>query len=416
MDTFKLSDIGAPPEMSTLLFAAWVQFFAQQLFGFQQYGGGITAPDGSTSFNFGNPTEAISTLNRSPEGDCSLQSFKGVNEKDVAGILADAKQKHDAGDFGGDVVYQTTMQAGAFEINPMMMLNFMRLLGDQVYITDQRRLGSRVLLEFSPEQPEDPNVPQLFVPKTDIKVSIFSPGPTASTLTQRTAAGIAEMVGGVCALALGRVVEMPLAIFPAEPDEAATARSLRYDNSIPNLARNSISLDVFDEFAALGGLDGFLRVRGALLSYHAALQQASPDVALMLLVTSLEALIVPRPDWRKEKATKRFIETISTLCPDTVDTVVNHANVEQAFEYKRRGGPKARRRQLLDRIYELRSSPTHSGLGLSGVGMLSMLAEPGNMRVALLSDLAIGALLAFLQAPRSSLIGHPMYEQNTTDD
>jgi hypothetical protein len=85
--------------------------------------------------------------------------------------------------------------------------------------------------------------------------------------------------------------------------------------------------------------------------------------------------------------------------------------VEQAFDYKRRGGIEARRRQLLDRVYELRSNPTHSGIGLSGVGMMSMLAEPGRLRVALLSDLARGALLSFLQAPRSSLIGHPMFEQ-----
>ena len=53
----------------------------------------------------------------------------------------------------------------------------------------------------------------------------------------------------------------------------------------------------------------------------------------MLLVTSLEALIVPRPDWRKEKATKRFIEAIRKLCPDMVDAVVSHGNVEQAFDY-----------------------------------------------------------------------------------
>jgi hypothetical protein len=94
-----------------------------------------------------------------------------------------------------------------------------------------------------------------------------------------------------------------------------------------------------------------------------------------------------------------------------VDALVNHANVEQAFGYRRKGGKEARRRQLLDRIYELRSYPTHEGLGLSGVGLFAIWTEPGNMRVALLSDLARGALLRFLQAPGSSLIGHPIFEQ-----
>jgi hypothetical protein len=300
-------------------------------------------------------------------------------------------------------------------MTPADMSQFMRILSDQVVIKDRRRLGSRVLLEFSPEPPKDPAVPQLFASKTEIKVTIFVPGPTASVLTDRVAGAMTEMIGGVCALALGRVVEIPMVVFPAELAEAEVARSLRYDNSILNLARDGISLDVFDEFMALGSLDGLLRVRGALLSYHAALQQASPDVALMLLVSSLEALVVPRPAWRKEKATKRFIVMINKLCPDVVDTLVDHANVEHAFDYKRHGGPNARRRQLLDRIYEIRSNPTHSGIGLSGVGLLSIMAEPGTMRVALLSDLARGAILAFLHAPRSSLIGHPMFDQETTE-
>ena len=411
MRKFKLPIIGAPVETSTLLFAAWLQFFAEQRLGLQQRGGGI-APDGSGNFNFGDPTRVNFAIKRSASGEWSLKSSQGISESVIEAIVADARQKHDARDFGSDIVYQTTMQAQAFAINPLMMSHFMRLLGDQRLISGRRRLGGRVLLEFTPEPPQDPTAPQLFAPATEIEVSIFAPGPTASDLTQRTAAGVAEMVGAICALALGRIVEVPLMIFPTQADAAAVANSLRYDKAIPGLARDSISLDVFDYFLGLGGPDGLLRARGALLSYHAALQQPSPDVALMLLVTSLESLIVPRPEWRKEKATKRFIEAIKQLCPDAVDAVVNHANVEQAFDYKQRGRPEARRRQLLDRIYELRSNPTHSGIGLSGVGMLSLLTEPGSIRVALLSDLARAALLMFLQAPRSSLIGHPMFEQD----
>jgi hypothetical protein len=411
MTTFKLPNIGAPPEANTLLFLAWVQYFAEQRLGSQQRSAGVAA-DGSGSFHFGDPTKGYFSLEGSSNGDWSVKASQGIAEEDIDAIIKEARQRHASGDFGGDVVYQTSMRAQAFSMNPDMMSHFMRILNDQVYITGLRRLGGRVLLEFTPAPPEDPTVPQLFVPKTDIKVSIFAPGPTASELTDLTAAGIAEFVGGICALALGRVIEMPLAIFPAEPEEAAAAQALRHDNSIPNLARDHISLDVFDEFMTLGGPDGVLRIRGALLSYHAALQQANPDVALMLMVTSLEALIVPRQAWRKERATKRFIEAIAELCPDVVDSVVNHGNVEQAFEYKRKGGTKARRRQLLDRIYELRSNPTHSGIGLVGIGIVTNTAESGKLRVALLSILVRGALLRFLQLPRSSLIGHPMFEQD----
>jgi hypothetical protein len=411
MKKFKLSTISVPTEQSTLLFAAWVQFFAEQRLDLQQHGG-APGQDGSATFNFGDPTKATFTLKRSPKGDWSLESSQGIAQGDIEAIIMDARKKHGGGDFGDDVVYQTTMRSPTFDINPVMMSNFMRILGDQRFISGLRRLGRRVLLEFTPEPPKEPAASQLFVPNTDIKVSIFAPGPTTSDLATKTAAGIAEIVGAICALAMGRVVEVPLTIFPAGPEEAAAAKALRFDDSILNLARDSISLDVFDEFTTLGGLDGFMRVRGALLSYHAALQQASPDVALMLLVTSLEALIVPRPEWRKDKATKRFIGAIKEQCPDAVDAVVNHDNVEQAFDYRRKGGVEARRRQLLDRVYELRSNPTHSGIGLSGIGMMTIMTEPGNMRMALLSDLARDALLSFLQAPRSSLIGHPMFEQD----
>jgi hypothetical protein len=204
---------------------------------------------------------------------------------------------------------------------------------------------------------------------------------------------------------------MPLMIIPINDDEAAATQVLRRDASILTLARDSISLDIFEEFAALGDLDGVLRARGSLLSYHAALQQANPDVATMLLVSSMEALIVPSPEWRKDKVTKRFKEVICELCPAAIDELVNHIDVERAFSYKRKGGPRPRRHQLLNRIYELRSSPTHEGIGLAGGGMMvPMGMTSGSLRVAMLSDLARAVLLAFLQAPRSSLIGHPIFD------
>ena len=96
----------------------------------------------------------------------------------------------------------------------VMMSNFMRMLGDQVSIAGMRRLGSRVLLQFAPTPPSNPEAPQLFAPETDIKVTIFAPGPTASDLTQKTASGMLEFIAAICALALGRVVEAPLRILP----------------------------------------------------------------------------------------------------------------------------------------------------------------------------------------------------------
>jgi hypothetical protein len=412
MKTFRRPQSSAPVEVTTLLFTAWVQSLAEQRLALGQHGSGRTAQGGET-YNFGDPTASNFVFERSLNGQWNLRSSQGLAEKGIQAIVSDALGKVASGDFGDDVVYQTTMQAKAFAINPASMSQFARLLGDQKYIDGSLRLGDRVLLEFKPKAPDNPAVPQLFAPETDITVTIFTPGPTAGDLAQKIAMGITETVGAICAFALGRVVDVPLMIFPLTDEAAVAAQSRRWDRSILGLAREHVSLDIFGEFAALGSMDGLLRVRGALLSYHAALQQSSPDVALMLLVSSLESLIVPRPEWRKEKATKRFIEALSDLCPEVIDSLVNHPNVEQAFSYKKKGGPRAQRRQLLDQIYVLRSNPTHSGLGLSGAGMLSMFADSGSMRTALLSDLARGALLQFLQAPRSSLIGHPMFDQGT---
>ena len=103
MKRFKLPDVSAPSEASALLFIAWVQYFAEQRLGLQQHGGGPAA-DSSANYNFGDPTKANFTLMRSAEGYWSLKSLQGITEQDIENIVADAKQRHGAGDFGGDVV------------------------------------------------------------------------------------------------------------------------------------------------------------------------------------------------------------------------------------------------------------------------------------------------------------------------
>jgi hypothetical protein len=412
MRRFVLPAADLPPELVDLLFIAWVQYLSEQRLSLDQAGSGSNANRDSTYSFRASTGNSNFTLKRSLSGQWELMSAEGIDESGIEAIVNDAKDKLAAKDFGNEVVYRADLKSPAFAINHASMMNFARLLGDPVYITGRRRLGGRILLEFIPDPlPEQP-MPLMFAGSTNIKVTIFTPGPTASDLTRRTAAALLETVAAICAFALGRVVELPLMIIPIKDDEAAAAQVLRRDAAIPTLARESISLDIFEEFAALGDLDCVLRARGALLSYHAALQQANPDVATMLLVSSMEALIVPRPEWRKDKATKRFIEMICELCPEAIDKLVDHINVEEAFSYTRRGGPRPRRRQLLNRIYELRSAPTHEGIGLAGGGMMIPMAmTSGSLRVALLSDLARAVLLGFLQAPRSSLIGHPMFEQ-----
>ena len=61
----------------------------------------------------------------------------------------------------------------------------------------------------------------------------------------------------------------------------------------------------------------------------------------------------------------RFVWAAFEYAPDTVNAILSHANMSQAFAFMPTGGPNARRRRMLERIYELRSTPVHSGLAVA---------------------------------------------------
>jgi len=397
---------GLPDDVARMLFEAWMIRLSSEKFGFTQHGAGGNRA--SRSITLGSPAECHFVIEVSGR-EVSLSRFSGLSEADVE-VLADrALREVAANNFGGTLVYVVNMTVEAPNVAASPM-HFMRLLGDQVHIEGPRRLSDLVLLDFEEGLLEgSPEGGLLFAPASKLKVTIFVPGPCSSDLSKLTAAGVSELVAAVCALATGRSVLHDPPIFPAEEPESAAALVRRADLTIPGLARDSVSLDVFGELSALGGPDAVFRIRGSLLAYHAALRQSSPDVAVMLFVTCVEALISPRETWGKLKVTQRFIKSLLDLCPGAVDELLRHDNVEEAFGYTRRGGLRRQRRDLLSRIYEIRSLPTHAGLVLSPAGLTS-LAAPEGMRVALLSDLARAAILNYLQAPRCSLVGHPLID------
>jgi hypothetical protein len=404
MEAFRLPLVDAPEGIGDLLFAAWVQFFAVQKLGFRlQFGGGPT-DEGGFQYSIGSPDDRVLVLSRTPDGQWTLDSPQGDNRSGIRSIIGDATEKYSVGDLGEGVIHETVLKAqSALTVPPD--LHFSRIISDQVRVTGPRRLGPKILLDFTEEESV---APAFLAPAVSIKATIQVAGPIFSRLTERLSMGMMEIVGAICALALGRSVEFPWNIFPLD-DNADYSTRFRSQEDIGNLACDRVSLDIFRDFGALGDVDGMMRARSSFLSYHAALQQSSPDVAMMLFVSAMESLIVPRASWRKDKATKRFVESIAVLCPSAIDELIEEASIERAFEYKKRGGPTALRRQLLNQIYALRSDPTHSGVGLSGSGMLGAFTEPGAMRLPFLSKLARAALLSFLEAPRSSLIGHPMF-------
>lgn len=400
-----------PDEISNGVFVQWCLHRATTSLNLGQWSGPGN-PGGA--YTFGDPTASFFTI--APIGPLSweLTTASGVDTEAVREILVEAAQRAAEHDTGQDVVYQREMTS-SFALDQNTSLNFFRILGDQRYIAGPRRLSDRVILDFEDAAPQqtasklEPPTPPLFVPDLRIRATIFVPGPAAGSLARDTASAIFETVAAICAFALGRPVDDPnLAHFPLSDLDAASHRGRQSDPSILTLARDSVSLDIFGDLAALGGPEALVRARNTFITLHESQRQRNPDISVMLDISAIEALLSPSTQhpWRKERVTRRFREGVLGLCLDAVDEILIHPNLETAFGYRKRGGRERQRREIVDHIYDLRSLPTHTGIGPSGFSFMMIGGDHG-LRLALLSDLTRAALLAYLQAPRSSLVGHP---------
>jgi hypothetical protein len=326
-------------------------------------------------------------------------------------VVTEAVARVQRFELGGNVWYSTELHEESFSIaSPAFMGRFMQRLGNQIRIAGWRRLGSVVLLEFTEEVPDGEEAkPMLFAPKAVIKAHLAVPGPRAGHFTSHIAHSALEAVSAICTLALGRPVRLPPTVFPTETEQIAALDGQRTDEKILTLARKTVPLDVFGWAAQPGGHQVFEKLRSALLTFDAAVKQEHDAVAAILYVVAAECLTPPPTPWRKEKLTKRFREFYDELMPDALDEIVSHGNFEEALGVRRgKRTPRALRRETLDRIYAFRSGQLHEGLDPSYRGFLG---ETGSgMRRALLSDFAEGAILRFIRAPRSSLIGDPRLE------
>jgi hypothetical protein len=318
-----------------------------------------------------------------------------------------------ARDLGGINWYSVSLAAEGFRLaSPFSIGSFVQQLGNQTRILGWRRLGSNILIEFAEELPADwdeKNV--LLAPKGIAHVHMAIPAPRAGFLSSHIARATIETVAAICTFALGRAVALPPSVFPSKPEEVPDLDARRIDQAILTLARKHVSLDIFSPTGVPGGRQFFERMRAAFLTFDAALQQQHNFVASILYVVAAEAITTPNVNWRDSKLTNRFINFFDELIPSDLDTIVAHANFEAAFEIRRgiRTG-RSLRRELLDRIYELRSGLVHSGLRPSYQGF--GISVPEDMRRSLLADFAESAILGYLVSPRSSVIGHPALGAN----
>jgi hypothetical protein len=280
------------------------------------------------------------------------------------------------------------------------------MLYTPVRIVDWRRLGWGVLLKFREDAPEggpqDETV--LIHPTPIIDVYVAVPGPTDGPFTRPIAHQFMEVVAAICSFALGRPVNLPPIVWPAQEEMLADLETRRADDTLGTLARRGIGLDIFD--LAVADRDSWQRLRGALLTYDAALRQQREQVAVILYIVAAECLTNPFQPWKVERLTTRFIKFFDELMPEHLDEMVQHGNFEQAFGILRGSKlPHTLRRGLLGTLYGFRSEPVHEGLAMAYEGFRhSGLTGQRRMLAAWFTEFAI---LRYLESPRTSFIGHP---------
>ncbi|MCP5166984.1 MAG: hypothetical protein H6989_06340 [Pseudomonadales bacterium] len=286
---------------------------------------------------------------------------------------------------------------------------FLQQLGAQQRIAGWRRLGGNILLEFVEDLPPGwGEPPQLFAPRAQVHVHMAIPCPCVGFFSSHIAHGLIETVSAICNFALGRRTSVPPHIFPSDQEKVPELSERIKDGSVGTLARKGVSLDIFTGVELPERMDHLLRLRSAMITYDAATQQQRNSVACVLYVAAAESLSVPRADWKREKIASRFEWFFEQLIPEVLDKIVGHRNFEEAFKIKR-GNKKARalRKELLNRIYSFRSGNLHEGFSPSPVGLIGALGAIDGVRRGLFAEFSEKAILAYMQSPRSSLVGHP---------
>lgn len=330
----------------------------------------------------------------------------------VAEIAAKAVDYYKRGDLGGNVWYSGEIHESKlryFLSSPIGDL--VQRLGSQTRIIGWRRLGSSTLLEFT-EKPQESEVGEVSIlaPEAVVHFHIATPGPCAGYFSSAISHGLIETVGAICSFALGRPVEIPPVIFSTDCQDLSDLDAHRADPTILTLARQGIALDIVNYLEVDGGHEIFRRMRNALFSFDAAVRQERDSVAGILYVVAAECLTTPSTDWSTSKLTKRFIEFFDELLTEDLDKLIAHDNFEESFGIRRgKKSHKNFRREALNRFYSYRSGQLHDGLDPSYSSFRGGLDCLKESRRGLLRDFAEAAILRYLAAPRSSLIGHPMF-------
>jgi hypothetical protein len=207
-----------------------------------------------------------------------------------------------------------------------------------------------------------------------------------------------------------RAASLPAQVRETNPDLRPELEKVFADPTLLTVGRRGVTLDTIFNFADTPeGVDSFTRLRTALITFDAAIQQSRDTVACILYVVVAECLVVPNTPWGRYNVSKRFVDFYKELMPSGVDSLVTHGNAEEAFGFTRGAADAVELRGvLLGKIYDIRSGHVHGGLDpfyrSFGLGTVE-----NDVKRSLFREFAQLCILEYMQSPRCSLVGHPKY-------
>jgi hypothetical protein len=362
--------------------------------GTQPWGWRLTLPSGGT-------------VEVAPRGKRSV-AFT-TDDKDVAprlrAIAESAVARAAARDTGEPIWWRAGFTSARFGLGNLLDAQGMRILSEQRLLAAEEGVDGVAYIQtdvhFADAAAESP---MLSGGTLEAAVTFKTPGPSHTDFAERRANQFAGTLRAYLTLATGLTFRGPsMFLLPADAERIDTAKR-RLAEGVSELwftcddRQRQVAL--WPALSRLGpSYELHERVRGFLGCYEVAISQTSGSASVAFFIAAIEALATPPTPWRRDKAVQRFTNFVSDLDRDSLQRIMAHANFAEAF------GPKQSPKAVADHLYDLRSRPFHGGLNPEPTHTIG---NPDAIRVSLASELARDAFARFLDAPRSSLIGHPM--------
>lgn len=284
------------------------------------------------------------------------------------------------------------------------MLHMFRHLGAYKRGPEKLRLAGTGLLEVDDQIKGQP----AFFPKLTIKVTFVSAGAANGPFSKLQAKRMVPVLGAVLSTCYGTALSPSIHFDPAKEGDLDQVKGEVNSDEIPELGFSGLPIWRILQNSHLNGAGEFAdRIIGAMMAYEAGMSQKTDRTTLLFFISAIEALTAPnlRPA-RTQRINKRFCYFLEKFCGESMDKMMAHENFRQAF-----GGISSRKR-LATELYNMRSQPVHTGH--FGNYLRMIMADDQSLKVGLVSDLVLGAIVSLLRRPVSLLWGHPSLDPATT--